>query len=117
MQHINFNLILVVTECHLQINEKRSLPLSPPVDFVDVDIGAVPPTDADAIVLEQLLHQLLLVKSLKPLNALNLILDFKAKSTIRSKKHYKYITSVRKEVFKLIRLLKSAWQLLYFPMC
>jgi hypothetical protein len=48
--------------------------LSPPNDVVDVDVGAVPPADSDAIVLEQLTHQFLLVQSFKTLHPLNLFL-------------------------------------------
>jgi hypothetical protein len=48
--------------------------LSPPNDVVDVDVGAVPPADSDAIVLEKLTHQFLLVQSFKTLHPLNLFL-------------------------------------------
>jgi hypothetical protein len=30
------------------------VPASPPVDVVEIDVGAVPPSDGDAVVLEQL---------------------------------------------------------------
>jgi hypothetical protein len=46
-----------------------------------VDVGAVPPPDGDAVVLEELLHQLLFVQAFKTLHSLNLILISKQTST------------------------------------
>ena len=70
--HFFLDTVRIKEPLHRELAEDRS----PPVNVVEVDVGAVPPADGDAVVLEQLHHHLFLVKTFEPLDSLNFVLKW-----------------------------------------